>query len=261
MLKLYDSHTHLNHKAFDEDRDETWSRAVAAGVKRGLVVGWDLESSRGAIEFARRHEGLTAAVGVSPHDACEAPEDFVDRLRELAAEPEVTAVGEIGLEYHHPAGPKSVLQDVFAAQLDLAIELNLPVVIHNRLADDDLLQALETHRPPGGVLHCYCSGVETMQAGVALGLHISLSGIVTFKNNGGLGDVIEAVPEDRLLIETDCPYLAPTPKRGKRCEPAMVESTLLTVAERRGVSPESLATVTFRNAETLFQARGETVKG
>ena len=257
-MQLFDSHTHLNHHAFEEDRDAVWERAKQAGVVRGVVVGWDLQSSRDAVAFAKGYEELTAAVGVSPHDAAKAPGDYLDCLRELARESCVTAIGEIGLEYHHPVGPKETQRKIFREQLDLAAELGMPVVIHNRDADPDLLEDLSSHTPPGGVLHCYTSGVETMQAGIRLGLHISLSGIVTFKKMGGLEAVAQAVPDDRLLIETDCPYLAPVPHRGKRCEPAMVERTLHVLAECRKTGPMDLARITFENAAHLFGSSATT---
>lgn len=252
-MKLFDSHIHLNHEAFDRDRDEVWERAMTAGVARAVVVGWDLESSRKAVELAERHPQLTVAVGVSPHDVARAPEDYIDRLKVLANHPAVAAIGEIGLEYFHPVGPKEVQRRVLAEQLRLANDLGLPVVIHNRDADADLLEELTRNRPCGGVLHCFTSTIETMNAALALGFYISLPGIVTFKNEGGLGDVVRAIPEDRLLIETDCPYLAPVPFRGKRCEPSMVEKTLLAVAAARGVDAGELAEITFQNAERLFR--------
>ena len=252
-MEFFDSHTHLNHSAFDDDRDEVWEQAKQAGVTRAVVIGWDLESSRAAISMADRHTELSAAVGVSPHDAAEAPEGYLDRVREMTRHPKVVAIGEIGLEYQHPVGPKETQRQVFREQLDLAAELDLPVVIHNRNADADLLGDLCDHPPPGGVLHCFTSDVEMMQSGIERGLHISLSGIVTFKMMGGMGEVARAIPDERLVIETDCPYIAPTPFRGQRCEPSMIEQTLRVIAECRGVTPQELASVTYANATRLFK--------
>ncbi len=252
-MRLFDSHTHLNHARFDEDRDQVWERAQEACVERAVVVAWDIESSRAAIEMAQRHEGLSATVGVSPHDAVAAPDGYLEIMRELAASKCVVAIGEIGLEYHYDAGPKEVQREIFRAQLDLAIELDLPVVIHNREADVDLLEDLSAHLPPGGVLHCFTSTPETMRAGVELGMHVSFTGIVTFKNMGGLREAVAGVPEERLLVETDCPYIAPVPYRGKRCEPSMVSKTLESLAACRETDPEQLAAVTYANACKLFR--------
>ncbi|MFH1742131.1 MAG: TatD family hydrolase, partial [bacterium] len=218
-LRLFDSHTHLNSPAFEKDRESVWEESRRLGVQRAIVIGYDLDSSACAVKICSCLEGLVAAVGISPHDSVQAPEDYLHRLRCLAEDPKVVAIGETGLEYHHPIGHHDLQRRLFREQIALAESLGLPVIIHSRDCDEDLLQILRDLRPARGVLHCYTGGIKTLEAAVDLGLYISFSGIVTFSKDSELEQCVSNTPDDRLLIETDCPYLAPVPHRGRRCEP------------------------------------------
>ncbi len=251
-LRLFDSHTHLNSPAFAEDVDRVWTESRRSGIERAIVVGYDLDSSVAAIQLSERFDGLFAAVGVSPHDSINAPDDYVERLRELATSPRVAAIGETGLEYHHPIGQHDLQQRVFRAQIDLANELQLPVIIHSRACDEDLLRILADVPPKKGVLHCYTGGLETLTTAFEYGLYVSFSGIVTFPNGKELRPCVEATPEDRLLIETDCPYLSPVPRRGRRCEPSYLLHTATKVSEWRETDVAALASLSRTNANRFF---------
>jgi len=255
-LRLFDSHTHLNSPVYTDDVEEVWKRSVCSGVDRAVIAGFDLDSSVIAINLSERLEGVFAAVGISPHDSLDAPEDYIERLRELTASPHVVAIGETGLEYHHPIGHHDTQQAVFRAHIMLACELGLPVIIHSRECDEDLLRILDELRPETGVLHCYTGGVETLRRALDLGMYISFSGIVTFPGGKDLRACVEATPEDRLLIETDCPYLAPVPKRGRRCEPSFLPYIAERVAEWKATSVSSIARRSRANADCLFGLSG-----
>lgn len=219
-----------------------------------LVVGYDLPSSVRAVELAARYPGIYAAVGVHPHEAVTYGPAVEEELRRLLAGEKVVAVGEIGLDYHYDHSSRPCQQEVFQRQLALAAEAKLPVVIHNREAHHDLYRLLqaagENHR---GVLHCYSGSREMLTGFLALGLFISVGGPITFHNARKLPEVVKAVPGDRLLLETDAPYLAPHPYRGKRNEPAYLIHTARRVAELRGVSLEDIAALTRENACRCFQ--------
>jgi TatD DNase family protein len=254
-LRLFDSHTHLNCPVFAEDVEEVWEESRRAGVERAVVVGYDLESSARAVELCQRLDGLIAAVGVSPHDSIQAPGDYLHQLRGLADNAAVVAIGEIGLEYHHPIGHHEIQQSRFREQIALANDLNLPVIIHSRDCDEDLLRILRDSCPGQGVLHCYSGGVETLRMAIPLGLYVSFSGVITFPIARGLEECIRAVPVERLLIETDCPYLAPVPYRGQRCVPSYLIYTAQKASEWKGLDVAALADLTWSNAERLFAMR------
>ncbi|HOE12015.1 MAG TPA: TatD family hydrolase [bacterium] len=251
-LRLFDSHTHLNSPVFEKDCDTVWEESRQSGVESAIVVGYDLDSSERAIELCRRLAGTYAAVGVSPHDSVTAPADYLDRIRSLAQDSAVVAVGEIGLEYHHPIGRHDIQRKLFQEQIALANELDLPVIIHSRECENDLVAILTEQKPRRGVLHCYTGSLETMGIAVELGLHISFSGIVTFSKDQSLRQCVENTPTDRLLIETDCPYLAPSPHRGKRCVPQYLIHTAESVAAIRQNPLCVVADSTFQNALNLF---------
>ncbi len=253
-MQWVDSHAHLTHADFDPDRDQVLARAREAGVAAILVAGFDLESSRGAAALSAQHPGVYAAAGIHPHDAKACDDASLEAVRALLAQPRVVAVGETGLDYHYDFSPRDVQQRVLREHLALARETNLPVILHNRESDADLLRILrEDGLPPaGGVMHCF-SGDERLAAeALALGLMVSAAGQVTFKKAGDLRRVLAAVPLDRLLVETDCPYLAPVPHRGRRNEPAYVVEVARCLAEARGTSPEDVAAATTANAARLF---------
>ncbi len=251
-MRLVDSHAHLDFPQFDADREAVIERAREAGLVAILNVGTDLASSRAAVALADRYDFIYAAVGVHPHDAKTVTPAVLEDLRELARHPKVVAIGEIGLDYYRDLSPRPVQRRVFAQQLALAAELGLPVVVHSREAHDDVLAALQDWQGVGGVLHSYSGGPERLEEVMALGFSIGLSGPVTFRKAHRLRAVAAAVPLDRLLVETDCPYLTPVPYRGRRNEPAYVRYVAEAVARARGVSVEDVARATTENARRLF---------
>jgi len=250
-MHLIDSHAHLDHRKFDGDRAAVISRAQEVGVVAILNAGADLASSRAAVALAEEHDLIYAAVGVHPHDALTVNPELLDELRKLARHPKVVAVGEIGLDYYRDLSPRPVQLRAFADQLALATELGLPVVIHSRDAHDDVLAALQGWDGVG-VLHSYSAGPERLEEVLALGFSIGISGPVTFPKAQPLRAVAAAVPLERLLVETDCPYMTPVPYRGRRNEPAHVRYVVEAVARARDVQPEAVARATVNNARTLF---------
>jgi len=254
---VIDTHCHLTHGRFRDDLDATVQRAVDAGVARLLTIGTSVADGRAAAELAQRFAGTVhCSVGLDPF-ACHADgPPFAQRLAELRAlliEGRHCALGEIGLEYHHVLNPHPQQQDELAAQLDLAVELDLPVILHVRDAHHDMLPLLRRHPRNRGVVHSFIGTADQARGYLDLGYHLAFNGTVTFKANGFLRDAAKLVPNDRLLVETDAPYLAPMPLRGQRCEPAHVLHTLGLVAELRGQRPEDVAAWTTQNAVGLFR--------
>ena len=209
-----------------------------------------------AIRQAERYPFIYATIGVHPHDAAKATPDTFARLRELVAHPKVLAIGEIGLDYHYDFSPRDVQRSVFDRQLELAAEFGKPIVIHTREAWEDTM-AQVTSLPHGGIMHCFTGDAVQAQEALKLGFHLSFGGVLTFPKAESLREAARITPEDRLLVETDCPYLAPVPHRGKRNEPAFVVDTARRLAEVRGVAPESIAECTTRNFRNLC-LRGQT---
>lgn len=256
-LRLVDTHCHLDPQYFPAGPDEAIARAEAAGIA-GLVVigvGRDLTPARAAVSLARRlPDRIGAAVGVHPHDAGTLDDAALAELRALGAEREVLAIGEIGLDYHYDHSPRETQRDVFARLVNLARELSKPIVIHTREAPADTLGILEAEgaRDVGGVIHCFSEDRVFAERALDLGFDLSFSGIVTFKSSATIQDVARWAPLDRILVETDSPYLAPVPKRGKPCEPAFVVHTARHVASLRNVPFEALAEATSANAERRF---------
>ena len=250
---LVDTHCHLGDAAFDPDRDAVLARASAAGVSHVVVIAESLPASERAAGLARRRTGLSATAGVHPHDASAWSRDAAQRVRDLLAAPEMVAVGETGLDYHYLHAPRDTQRAVFEAHLQLAAELGKPVIVHARDADDDMAAMLRAlgNRPPVVVLHSFSSGDDVWDAGLGVGAYFSFSGMITFKN-WTRTDRLAACPPDRLLVETDSPFLAPVPVRGRPCEPAYVTHTAAKVAELKGVTPAELAAATTANFRTLF---------
>jgi len=252
---LFDTHVHLNAWQFKEDLNEVIERAVEAGVTRMTVVGFDEETIPPAIEIAETYDFIYAAVGWHPVDAIDFKDHHLDYLREYAQHEKVVALGEMGLDYHWDKSPKDVQEKVFRAQIQLAKEVNLPIIIHNREATDDVIRILQEEKAEevGGIMHCYSGTVEQMQPCLEMNFYISLAGPVTFKNAKLPKKVAKEVPIDRLLVETDAPYLAPHPFRGKRNEPAYVTKVAEAIAELRNMDYETICEITTKNALAIYR--------
>ena len=249
---ITDTHSHLFWNRFDDDRDEVIARAKAAGVERMLVVGTTLETSRSSFELAAMHDGLFPTAGVHPHDV-EEPWDAVrEEIAALCAREECVAVGETGLDYFRDYSPHEAQRDWFRWHLELATKLDKPVIVHCREANEDTVRILSEYPDVRGVMHCYVMGEKQLGPYLEMGFYISFSGVVTYPKNDDNRAAAAAVPADRILVETDCPFLAPQPMRGKRNEPSFVTATLDAVATVRGEEPASLALQTSRNAASLF---------
>ncbi len=248
---LIDSHAHLDFGKFDGDREAVIARARKAGLVAIVNVGADLASSRAAVALAEQHDFIYATVGVHPHDAKTVTPAVIEELRALAQHPQVVAVGEIGLDYYRDLSPRPVQRRAFREQLRLASELGLPVVIHSREAHDDVLAILEAWEGIG-VLHSYSAGLDLLERVMGLGFYIGISGPVTFPKAEELRAVAGAAPLDRLLVETDCPYLTPEPHRGQRNEPAYVRYVVEAVARSRWMEAEQVASATIENGRRLF---------
>ncbi len=255
-MVLFDSHAHVDADDFAADRDEVIARARAAGVERIVAVGlWRKPGDfGGARALAEAHPGVFfATAGVHPHDCAHVPDADWAALEALVADPRTIAVGETGLDYHYDHSPRDAQRRWFRHQLVLAKRHGKPVVIHTREADDDTAAILREERPPSGIVHCFTGGPDRARAYLDLGLHISIAGVVTFKNAQDLREAAKLVPADRLLVETDCPYLAPIPHRGKRNEPAHVKLVVEELARLRGEDPGELAARTAANAARVFR--------
>ena len=260
---LIDTHAHLDYEDFAADFEAVLQRARDAGIGRIITIGTSVESSRRAVALAARHEMVHAVIGVHPTSVDEAPEDASETLRELAANPRVAAIGETGLDYHRlpeaaaaATAHKARQAAVFRQQLDLAADLGLNVVIHQRDAWEDTLELLRAYSGRvRGVFHCFGGSPAQAAEVIELGHLVSFTGIVTFKNGATVRETAAAVAADRFMVETDCPYLAPVPYRGKRCEPAHTRETALVVAQARGISLDDLAAQTTATAEGFFRFR------
>jgi TatD DNase family protein len=255
-MRLVDSHCHIDGKPFESDREAVIARARAAGVETIVVIGGahHPEELERAIRLAETHPFVYAAVGVHPHEAAKAVEASYAALIALTAHPKVVAVGEIGLDYHYNFSPPEVQREVFVRQLGIAREASKLIVIHTREAWADTFALLEEHwggNGGGGIMHCFSGGPVEVERSLALGFHISFSGMVTYPKADEVRAAARLVPQDRLLVETDAPYLAPVPHRGKRNEPAFVVETARRLAEIRRVDPEDLAEVTSLNWRRL----------
>ena len=253
---LIDTHAHLDDARFDGERADVLRRASEVGVQRVLTVGISRESSLAAVNLARQFPTVRAAVGIHPNSAAEAaPTDWDDIVR-LTQDANVVAVGETGLDRHWDFTPFPVQIDYFARHLELARRTGLPLIIHSRDCDEEMRRFLreeyDRRGPLRGVMHSFSSGINQAEAYLAMGLHISFAGMVTYKSAEPLRQVAAQIPEDRLLIETDCPYLAPVPVRGQRNEPAYVRHTAECLAQVRQIPLNELAELTTRNAQRLF---------
>lgn len=251
---MIDTHAHLDFPEYDEDREAVIARAWAAGLTAVITVGTDLARSRRAVSLAEGDPRIHAAVGIHPHEATKLEAEF-DALAEIARHPRVVAVGETGLDYHHPEPAPALQESAFRRQIGLARALGLPVIVHSRDAHDDVLRILAEEGPVEGVMHCFSADERVAEAALALGLHISFSGTVTFKNAAVTKEVARRVPLERLLVETDCPFLSPHPFRGRRNEPARVVLVAEEIARLRGLPVEALSRRVEENARRLFRLR------
>lgn len=253
-----DTHAHLTAEAFDADRPAVLERARLAGVGQVICIGDDAASSRAGVELAEASSGVYAAVGIHPHSADEADDEALAVIERLAGEGKVAAIGETGLDYHYDHAPRAAQQAAFRRHIRLARRVGLPLVVHNRKADKDVLRLLEEEGAAevGGVLHCFWSGAETALRALELGFFLGVGGPVTFKSADELRAVLRALPADRLLVETDAPYLAPVPYRGRRNEPAYAAEAGRALAELLGMPEEELAAQTTANARRLFSRLG-----
>ena len=253
-MKLVDSHCHLDDEQFAADRDATIERARSAGVERMMAIGTGdgppgLEAG---IRLAEQYPFICATIGVHPHNAVKATSETFDRLTDITRHPKVVAIGEIGLDYHYDFSPREVQRNVLVTQLTLAARAQKPIVIHTREAWEDTLALIREHGLPyGGIMHCFTGGPKEAEQALELGFHLSFGGIVTFPKADSVRESAALTPGDRLLVETDAPYLAPVPYRGKRNEPAFMVETVRRLAELRGSSSDQIAALTTRNFDRL----------
>lgn len=250
---ITDTHAHVFWTEYDSDRAEVLARARAAGVTRMIVVGTNPTTSRLAVELCRGEPGLFPTAGIHPHDAAEHGEESRREIERLLRDGDCVAVGETGLDWFRNLSPREAQFDNFRWHLARAKELDLPIVVHSREAHEDTVSLLREFHPVRGVMHCYTMGERELAPYLELGLSISFSGVVTYPKNDANRAAAKAVPEDRLLVETDCPFLAPQGRRGTRNEPALVRSVLEELARVRGTDFEALARSTSRNAARLFR--------
>jgi TatD DNase family protein len=252
---LFDTHCHLNDIKYKEDMQATIFRSREEGTTHMCTVGFDLPSSQKAVEIAEQYKGIYAAVGIHPHDATTFDDKVEEALRALTQSHKVVAYGEIGLDYYRNLSPKEDQQKVLRKQIALAKELKLPIIIHDRDAHEDILTILQREKAAenGGIFHCYSGSFEMARTILKMGFHISFAGPVTFPNAVRLQDVVKLVPLERMLIETDSPYLTPQTFRGKRNEPAYVRFVAEKIAELKNIAFEKVAEQTFNNALQVYR--------
>jgi TatD DNase family protein len=254
---MIDSHCHLDSADFDDDRDAVIDRALAAGIEHMMAIGTgngppDLEAG---VRLADKHPAFYATIGIHPHDASKAGRDDFKHLTDLLSHSKVLAIGEIGLDYHYDFSPRDIQKSAFIEQLEMAAQARKPIVIHTREAWDDTLALLEQHWTPhgiGGIMHCFSGGPEEARRAIELGFYLSFGGIVTFPKALTVQEAAKSAPRDRILLETDAPYLAPVPRRGKRNEPALMVHTARKLAELRGESYEEICATTTANFRRLL---------
>ncbi len=254
-MNLFDSHCHLEDERFAEDRAEVMARMEDAGVRRCILAGSDMDSSSRIVEMTRLHPHVYGVVGVHPHEAKTWTDECEARITQWVKEERVVGVGEFGLDYYYDLSPRDVQREVFVKQLLLAKKLDMPAVFHIRDAHGDILSLMKAHRNelPAGVIHCCSASVETAREYLDMGFYISFAGPVTFKNANKLLDVARFVPADRIMVETDSPYMAPVPMRGKRNEPTYVKYVAEKIAELRGIPAEEMAQLATANTCRLFR--------
>ncbi|MCR5301169.1 MAG: TatD family hydrolase [Lachnospiraceae bacterium] len=251
---IYETHTHFDDKAFDDDRDEAIKRAMEAGVCRFVNVGASMEGSYASVELAHKYPGFSAAIGVHPEYTSKLSEEDMKAVKKLSEDDAVTAIGEIGLDYYWDEPDRAVQKEWFARQIALARELKLPIIVHSRDAAKDTLDIIKSEKAAdvGGVIHCFSYGIEIAQQFADMGFFIGIGGVVTFKNGRKLKEVAKALPIESILTETDSPYLAPVPKRGKRNSSEYLPYIIEEIATIKGLTTEETERITFENAVRLF---------
>lgn len=254
---IFDSHTHLDDVRFDQDRDDVVKRALEAGVTLMMNPGADLESSKRAVELSKRYPSVYAAVGIHPHDAKSADDLTLELIRQLAKSPKVCAIGEIGLDFHYDFSPRDVQRQVFINQIHMAKALNLPIIIHDREANQEIFDTLSNHKAfeTGVLMHCYSGSAELAKEYIKRGAMLSIAGPVTFDNAKKLKQVVETIGLEHLMIETDAPYLTPMPHRGKRNEAAYVTFVAKQIALIKGITFEEVSETTYANAKSFFRIK------
>ncbi|GLG02423.1 hydrolase TatD [Alicyclobacillus hesperidum subsp. aegles] len=254
-MRLFDTHCHLMDGQFSDDLDEVIARAREEGVDRVVIPAVDLLTAHAAIRIAEAHEGIYAAVGIHPESAADVKSEVYDEIERLAKHEKVVAIGEIGLDYYWDHAPRPVQQEVMERQIEIAKRVGLPIIVHNRESTEDVITLIaktQVGTSVGGVMHCFNEREEVLVQCLDLGMYISFAGPITFKKSDDLRALAAKVPPDRLLVETDSPYLSPHPFRGKRNEPARVKLVADTVAYARGESIQTCAEQTWENAHRLF---------
>lgn len=253
MLTYIDSHAHYDDEQFDIDRDELLDRLHENGVRNIVNIGCSLERSQFSVDLAEKYPFVYAAVGVHPEDAPDTPDGYLSKVEFWTANPKVVAIGEIGLDYHYEGFDRELQIRFFEEQLDLAEKSGLPVIIHSRDATEDTMNILRRRGKVKGVMHCFSGSAETAKQVLELGMNISFTGVLTFKNARKAVEAVKVIPLDRLMLETDCPYMAPEPYRGKRCDSSMITRVIDKIAEIKEVSPEVVAETTMANTLRLFE--------
>lgn len=252
MNNIFDSHAHYDDERFAQDRDELLKRVFENGVIGIINCGSDLKSSITSLNLATKYNNIYAAAGIHPHEAEAAGKNDILLIADMLNDPKCVAVGEIGLDYHYDFSPRDIQKHIFEEQLRIAKEKNMPVIIHDREAHEDTMELLKKYRPEG-VVHCFSGSAEMAKEVVNLGMYIGLGGAVTFKNAKKPVSVAAAVPEDRLLIETDCPYMTPVPHRGERNDSSFIPFTAEMIATVRGITAQQVLDITCKNAKDLFR--------
>ena len=250
MKEIFDTHARYDDSAFDEDRDVLLGRILSENVFAVVNQGTDLKSSKFSLELAEKYDGVYAAVGLHPELVNENSVSELEEIKKLASHPKAVAIGEIGLDYYYDT-PKDIQKQVFSAQMEIANELSKPVNIHDREAHGDTLELLKKYRPKG-ILHCFSGSAEMAKEVVKLGMYIGIGGVITFKNARKTVEVVSSIPLERIVLETDCPYLAPVPFRGKRNNSSYIEYTAEKIAEIRSISKEEVLRITKENACKVY---------
>lgn len=255
MNNIFDTHAHYDDEKFREDLEETISSVHQSGVSLIINCGCDPESSKRTLELCDKYDFIYGAVGIHPHEAEGADFEALEEIKKLASHPKVVAIGEIGLDYHYDFSPRDIQKEVFEKQLILANELDLPVIVHDRESHQDALDLLKKYKPKG-VVHCFSGSAETAREVLKLGMYIGLGGAVTFKNAKKPVEVAESIDINRLLLETDAPYMTPFPHRGKRNDSSFIPFTAMKIGEIRGMDPQEVIDIATENGKRLFGVKG-----